>query len=113
ILVDGGAVTGVLTTIQTLYPASAVIVTTGTFLNGLIHIGDVTFGGGRPGDKASLGLSGCLTSLGFEIKRLKTGTPPRLNAKSIDYSKLAPQLGDEVPSPFSFQTEKITQEQLP
>jgi tRNA uridine 5-carboxymethylaminomethyl modification enzyme len=113
ILVDGDAVTGVVTNIQTLYYSRAVVITTGTFLNGLIHIGEVTFGGGRAGDKASCGLSGCLAKLGFEIKRLKTGTPPRLNAKSIDFSKLEPQHGDESPVPFSFQTEKITQTQLP
>jgi len=113
ILTNGNAAEGVVTSIDTIYYSKAVIITTGTFLNGLIHIGDVTFGGGRAGDKASHGLSGCLTSLGFEIKRLKTGTPPRLNARTINYSKLAPQLGDEVPSPFSFQTEKITQDQLP
>ncbi len=113
LLTNGNSVEGVVTSIDTIYHSKAVIITTGTFLNGLIHIGDVTFGGGRAGDKASHGLSGCLTGLGFEIKRLKTGTPPRLNARTIDYSKLAPQLGDEAPSPFSFQTEKITQEQLP
>ncbi len=113
IIVSGNAIEGVVTTIQTQYFASSVIVTTGTFLNGLIHIGEVTFGGGRAGDKASVGLSGCLEKLGFEIKRLKTGTPPRLSARSIDYSKLDAQYGDENPVPFSFQTEKITQSQLP
>ncbi len=113
ILTDSDVVKGVVTTIQTTYYAEAVIITTGTFLNGLIHIGEVTFGGGRAGDKASLGLSGCLESLGFEIKRLKTGTPPRLNANSIDFSGLEAQNGDENPTPFSFQTEKITQSQLP
>lgn len=113
IAVEGGAVKGVVTSIDTFFHAHAVIVTTGTFLNGLIHIGEVTFGGGRAGDKPSLGLSGCLTQLGFEIKRLKTGTPPRLNARSIDFSKLEPQHGDENPTPFSFQTGKITQPQLP
>ncbi len=113
ILTDGAAVTGVLTSIETLYETHSVIVTTGTFLNGLIHIGEITFGGGRAGDKASHGLSNCLASLGFEIKRLKTGTPPRLNARSIDYSSLEAQHGDEEPLPFSFQTEKITQTQLP
>ena len=112
ILVNGTAIEGVLTTIETLYYAKAVIITTGTFLNGLIHIGEVTFGGGRAGDKASHGLSGSLERLGFEIRRLKTGTPPRLNAKSIDYSKLEEQPGDERPSPFSFQTKAITQPQM-
>ena len=113
ILVNGDSIEGVVTSIETIYHCRAVIVTTGTFLNGLIHIGDVSFGGGRAGDKASVGLSGCLAELGFEIKRLKTGTPPRLNAKSIDFSKLEAQHGDENPTPFSFQTEKITQTQLP
>ncbi|OGW80647.1 MAG: tRNA uridine-5-carboxymethylaminomethyl(34) synthesis enzyme MnmG [Omnitrophica bacterium RIFCSPHIGHO2_02_FULL_51_18] len=113
ILVSGNSVEGVVTNIQTLYYTKAVIITTGTFLNGLIHIGEVTFGGGRAGDKPAIGLSDCLLKLGFEIKRLKTGTPPRLNGKSIDFSKLDPQHGDENPVPFSFQTEKITQEQLP
>ena len=113
IITSGSAVEGVVTTIGTAYHANAVIVTTGTFLNGLIHIGEVTFGGGRAGDKASLGLSGCLEKLGFEIKRLKTGTPPRLDAKSIDFSKLEPQHGDAEPVPFSFSTEKITQTQIP
>ncbi len=113
ILVNGDGIEGVVTSIETMYRCRAVIVTTGTFLNGLIHIGDVSFGGGRAGDKASVGLSGCLAELGFEIKRLKTGTPPRLNAKSIDFSKLEAQHGDEKPTPFSFQTENITQTQLP
>ena len=113
ILVNGNTIEGVVTTIETVYYAKSVIVTTGTFLNGLIHIGEVTFGGGRAGDKASHGLSGCLEKLGFEIKRLKTGTPPRLNAKSIDFSQLESQNGDENPAPFSYQTEKITQSQLP
>jgi tRNA uridine 5-carboxymethylaminomethyl modification enzyme len=113
ILTDGNTIKGVVTTIETIYYSTSVIVTTGTFLNGLIHIGDVTFGGGRAGDKASTGLSGSLERLGFEIKRLKTGTPPRLNAKSIDFSKLEAQGGDENPVPFSFQTKKITQTQVP
>lgn len=113
ILVSGRAVEGVVTNIQTLYYAKSVIITTGTFLNGLIHIGEVTFGGGRAGDKPAIGLSDCLLKLGLEIKRLKTGTPPRLNGRSIDFSRLVPQWGDENPVPFSFQTQKITQTQLP
>ena len=113
LLVSGNSVEGVVTSIQTAYYSKAVIITTGTFLNGIIHIGDVTFGGGRAGDKPSVGLSACLEKLGLEVKRLKTGTPPRLNARSIDFSKLEAQHGDENPSPFSFETEKITQTQLP
>jgi tRNA uridine 5-carboxymethylaminomethyl modification enzyme len=113
IIVNGNSVEGVLTNIETIYYSKSVIITTGTFLNGLIHIGEVSFGGGRGGEKASHGLSGCLQNLGFEVKRLKTGTPPRFNAKTIDYSSLAFQDGDENPTPFSFQTEKISQSQLP
>ena len=113
IIVNGKCVEGVVTNIETIYYSKSVIITTGTFLNGLIHIGEVSFGGGRGGEKASHGLSGCLQNLGFEVKRLKTGTPPRFNARSIDYSKLAFQEGDINPTPFSFQTEKISQSQLP
>ncbi len=113
LLINGNSVEGVLTNINTAYYAKAVIITTGTFLNGLIHIGEITFGGGRAGDKPSVGLSACLEKQGLEVKRLKTGTPPRLNARSIDFSKLEAQHGDADPAPFSFQTHKITQEQLP
>jgi len=113
ILSENGAITGVRTTHGAVYGARAVIVTTGTFLNGVIHIGDVTFSGGRAGDSASRGISASLARMGFEIRRLKTGTPPRLNAKSIDFSKLEAQHGDEKPSPFSYQTEMISQGQLP
>lgn len=113
LLTEGGRVKGVVTSIDTTYYAKSIIITTGTFLNGLIHIGELSFGGGRAGDKPSVGLSGCLAELGFEVLRLKTGTPCRLNARSIDYSKLAPQPGDTNPEPFSFRTERITQEQLP
>lgn len=113
LLVNGNAVEGVVTSIQTIYRAQAVIITTGTFLNGLIHIGEVTFGGGRAGEKGSQGLSASLLNLGFEIQRLKTGTPPRLNARTIDFTRLERQDGDEMPQPFSYQTERIDQSQLP
>jgi len=113
LLIKGNTVEGVVTSIKSIYYAKTIIITTGTFLNGLIHIGDVSFGGGRAGDKPSVGLSRCLMDLGFEVLRLKTGTPSRLNARSIDYSKLEPQHGDKKPQPFSFQTKEITQEQLP
>lgn len=113
LVVEGNRITGVVTSIDTLYHAKSVIITTGTFLNGLIHIGELSFGGGRAGDKPSVGLSACLAELGFEVLRLKTGTPCRLNARSIDFSRLDPQPGDTDPEPFSFRTEKITQEQLP
>ncbi len=113
LLLNGNCIEGVVTNINTAYYAQAVIITTGTFLNGVIHIGEISFGGGRAGDKPSIGLSGCLMSAGLDVKRLKTGTPPRLNSRSIDFSKLEAQQGDAEPSPFSFQTEKITQTQLP
>lgn len=113
LLTSGASVEGVVTNIDTTYYCKAVIITTGTFLNGLIHIGEVTFGGGRAGDKPSVGLSASLLKLGFQIKRLKTGTPPRLNGRTIDFSKLEAQHGDEPPIPFSYQTEKILQSQIP
>jgi tRNA uridine 5-carboxymethylaminomethyl modification enzyme len=113
LVVEGGKISGVVTSIDTMYHAKSVIITTGTFLNGLIHIGELSFGGGRAGDKPSVGLSACLAELGFEVLRLKTGTPCRLNARSIDYSRLQIQPGDENPEPFSFRTTKIEQEQLP
>lgn len=113
LLVRDGRVEGVVTSLSSAYYADTVILTTGTFLNGLIHIGDISFGGGRAGDKPSVGLSACLEELGFEILRLKTGTPCRLNGRSIDYSRLEVQQGDAEPQPFSYATEKITQSQLP
>jgi len=90
-----------------------VILTTGTFLKGLIHIGEETFNAGRSGEFAAMHLSASLRQLGFEVGRLKTGTPPRINGRTVDYSKLTPQPGDEPPVPFSHFTEKIAQKQLP
>lgn len=113
ILTENKAVTGVTTSINTRYGAKAVIVTTGTFLNGLIHIGEYSFGGGRAGDKPSHGISKCLIDLGLEVLRLKTGTPCRLNGRSIDFKRVEIQPGDEEPEPFSFRTSKISQAQLP
>ncbi|MDP1759334.1 MAG: tRNA uridine-5-carboxymethylaminomethyl(34) synthesis enzyme MnmG, partial [Thermodesulfovibrionales bacterium] len=95
------------------YGAKAVIVTTGTFLKGLIHIGLENFSAGRAGEFPSIGLSESLKNLGLEMGRLKTGTPPRLDAKTIDFSKTEPQYGDDPPVPFSHSTEKITNPQLP
>jgi len=86
---------------QTIY-SKAVILTNGTFLNGIIHIGTKHFGGGRMGDKASLGLTECLQSIGFESKRLKTGTPVRVDGRSLDFNRMEEQKGDEVPGKFSF-----------
>ena len=98
---------GVMTqTGQEIY-ADAVIVTSGTFLNGLIHIGEKNYGGGRSGERASKGITECLEAHGFESGRLKTGTPPRLDGRTVNYDKLEIQYGDEDPSPFSFMTDKL------
>ncbi len=91
--------------------AGAVIVTTGTFLNGLIHCGEQKYPAGRSGEPASVMLGEALRGLGFEIGRLKTGTPPRLDGRTIDFSRFQVQPGDPVPTPFSFRTRAITQPQ--
>jgi tRNA uridine 5-carboxymethylaminomethyl modification enzyme len=91
--------------------AGAVIVTTGTFLNGLIHCGENQYAAGRSGEPPSVLLGEALRRLGFEVGRLKTGTPPRLDARTIDFSKFQTQPGDPVPTPFSFRTKAITQPQ--
>ena len=100
-------INGVITqTGQHLY-AKSVILTSGTFLNGIIHIGETRFGGGRSGEKASIGITENLESLGFESGRLKTGTPPRIDGRSIDYDKLGIQYGDDDATPFSFLTDSV------
>jgi len=113
IIVEDGKVKGVITSLGIFYGARAVIVTTGTFLKGLIHIGFENFSAGRAGEFPSVGLSDSLRELGFEMGRLKTGTPPRLDAKTIDFLKTEAQYGDNPPTPFSHSTEKITNPQLP
>ena len=92
--------------------AEAVVVTTGTFLNGLVHIGETTYSAGRSGEPASIPLGERLRALGFRCGRLKTGTPPRLDGRTIAWEKFEPQPGDAEPTPFSFQTEKIEREQI-
>ena len=104
---NGKTVRGVVTQTGQNFQAKSVILTSGTFLNGLIHIGESQYGGGRSGERASVGISSALEKLGFEVGRLKTGTPPRIDGRSIDYSKLEIQYGDEDPSPFSFMTDKL------
>jgi len=106
-------VTGVLTSLGVFYGAQAIIVTTGTFLKGLIHIGLENFASGRAGEFPSIGLSDSLQNFGLKMGRLKTGTPPRLDAKTIDFSRTEPQYGDDPPLPFSHSTKKITNPQLP
>ncbi|MEW6162656.1 MAG: tRNA uridine-5-carboxymethylaminomethyl(34) synthesis enzyme MnmG [Nitrospirota bacterium] len=113
IIVDDRKVKGVLTSLGIFYGARAVIVTTGTFLKGLMHIGLESFPAGRAGEFPSVGLSDCLGGLGLKMSRFKTCTPPRLDAKTIDFSKAGPQWGDDPPRPFSHSTEKITNPQLP
>jgi tRNA uridine 5-carboxymethylaminomethyl modification enzyme len=113
LLVDDSKIYGVLTQSQMAYFGKAVVVTTGTFLKGLIHIGDVSYSAGRLGEFPADKLSDNLRRLGFEIGRLKTGTPQRVNKRTVDFSMLEPQYGDENPRPFSFSTEKITQPQVP
>jgi tRNA uridine 5-carboxymethylaminomethyl modification enzyme len=95
------------------YLSKTVVVTTGTFMRGLIHIGLNNYPGGRAGDQPSIGLSDQLRDLGFQVGRLKTGTPARLDARSIDFSKLETQFGDDPPRPFSFSTARITMPQVP
>lgn len=104
---SGERVAGVRTQTGQTFRAQSVILTTGTFGNGLIHIGESQYGGGRSGERASVGISAALEKLGFEVGRLKTGTPPRIDGRSINYDKLEIQYGDEDPQPFSFTTESL------
>lgn len=110
--VDHGRICGVRTRLGRTYGAKAAILTNGTFMNGLIHVGERQFGGGRMGERQSTGLTGQLHELGFESGRLKTGTPPRVDGTTIDYTATTEQPGDENPSPFSFMTDELTKDQL-
>jgi tRNA uridine 5-carboxymethylaminomethyl modification enzyme len=112
ILVDAERAAGVQCRGGARYRAPAVVMTTGTFLQALMHTGEVKTPGGRGGDVTTAGLSQSLRSLGFELRRFKTGTPPRLNGRTIDFARLQPQPGDSEPVPFSFLTDTITQPQL-
>ncbi len=102
LLFDGDTVVGVKTALGININAKTVIVTAGTFLNGLIHIGEKTFGGGRAGESASTGITEDLVEKGFESGRMKTGTPPRVDARSLDFSKMIEQPGDAMPCKFSY-----------
>tara|TARA_B100000315_G_scaffold2440_1_gene2262 strand:- start:17435 stop:19288 length:1854 start_codon:yes stop_codon:yes gene_type:complete len=113
ILIQNNAIKGVETQSENIFYAKSLILTTGTFLNGLIHIGLTSFPAGRFGEFPSIDLADAIKTLGFQLGRLKTGTPPRVNSKSIDYSFLKIQPGDDPPPPFSFFTKKITQKQIP
>ncbi len=111
IIVKDGKVVGVKTSIGIEVKAKTVVLTNGTFLNGLIHLGEKQFGGGRAGERASTGITEELIDLGFETGRMKTGTPPRVDGRSLDYSRMEEQFGDENPSKFSFSNTKPLSEQ--
>ncbi|OYX28451.1 MAG: tRNA uridine-5-carboxymethylaminomethyl(34) synthesis enzyme MnmG [Flavobacteriales bacterium 32-35-8] len=102
LLIDNGRVAGVKTSLGVDIKSKSVVLTNGTFLNGLIHIGDKNFGGGRAGEKAATGITEQLVSLGFDAGRMKTGTPPRVDGRSLDYSKMVEQPGDDKPEKFSY-----------
>src|SRR5579864_3002961 len=102
LLLKEGRVCGVLTSMGIEIQAKSVVLTNGTFLNGLIHIGEKNFGGGRAGEKAAHGITEQLIELGFEAGRMKTGTPPRIDGRSLDYTKMERQEGDEEVTGFSF-----------
>ncbi len=113
LIIENGAIAGVESEIGEVFDARAVILTTGTFLKGLVHIGLKNYSAGRAGDFAAMGLSDDLAQLGFSIGRLKTGTCPRLDGRTIDYSRLEVQPGDEPPPAFSFRTKHLKQQQIP
>ena len=112
IITDGEVVSGVLTRMQITIPAKAVVLTNGTFLNGQIFIGETVLSGGRIGERPALGLSDKLKEAGFEVEKLKTGTPVRIDGRTIDFSVLAEQPGDDDPQKFSFspQTKTLTEQ---
>ncbi len=112
LLVKGGRVIGVRTSLGLEIQAKSVILTNGTFLNGKIHIGEKNFGGGRTGEKAATGITEQLISLGFESGRMKTGTPPRVDGRSLDYTKMEEQKGDENPGKFSYSDTKPLERQM-
>jgi tRNA uridine 5-carboxymethylaminomethyl modification enzyme len=112
LVVKGNKVVGVKTSLGLEIKGKAVVLTNGTFLNGKIHIGDKNFGGGRTAEKSATGLTEQLISLGFDSGRMKTGTPPRVDGRSLDYSRMEEQKGDENPSKFSFSNTKPLEKQV-
>jgi len=111
LLVENNKIVGVKTSLGIEIKSKAVVLTNGTFLNGLIHIGEKQFGGGRAGEKAATGITEQLVELGFESGRMKTGTPPRVDGRSLDYSKMIVQPGDAIPEKFSYsQTKPLAQQ---
>lgn len=113
LIIKNMTVTGVKTAMGQEIFSRSVILTNGTFLNGLIHIGTKSFSGGRMGDSASLGITEQLVSLGFDAKRMKTGTPVRVDGRTIDFSKMLIQPGDEIPGKFSYTNTPVLKEQRP
>jgi len=113
LIVEGDICRGIKTGIGIEIRSTSVVLTNGTFLNGLIHIGEKQFGGGRAGERASTGITEQLVQLGFESGRMKTGTPPRIDGRSLDYSKMEVQPGDENPQNFSFINDTLIDKQLP
>ena len=105
LLIKDNKIEGVVTSLGIEIKAKTVVLTNGTFLNGLIHIGEKQFGGGRAGESAAFGITEDLKKVGFEAGRMKTGTPPRVDGRSLDYSKMREEPGDEVPDKFSYSDE--------
>ena len=113
LLTENGKCIGILSHTDTAFLGKTVVLTTGTFLKGLVHVGEETYSAGRAGESSAEKLSESFLKLGFEISRLKTGTPPRVKKDTVNFDVMAIQPGDEPPRPFSFSTEKITQPQMP
>ena len=113
LIVENGKVIGVVDNTGYFYGSKAVVITTGTFLNGLVHVGVSRQPAGRAGEIASISLAECLRDLGFDMGRMKTGTPPRLRASSIDFSAFQRQDSDPDPQPFSYASERVRSERLP
>jgi tRNA uridine 5-carboxymethylaminomethyl modification enzyme len=113
IIISDGRAAGIETALGERFMGSAVIIATGTFLNGLIHIGLTRFPAGRLGELPSVGLAQNLRDMGFDVGRLKTGTTPRLDARTIDFTVMERQDGDSPPRPFSFSTQRIEKQQMP
>lgn len=113
LMIKNGVCKGVITSLGLEIESDAVVLTNGTFLNGIIHIGEKQFGGGRAGEKSATGITEQLLSLGFESGRMKTGTPPRIDGRSLDYSRMEVQHGDENPGRFSYKNTPLPEKQLP
>jgi tRNA uridine 5-carboxymethylaminomethyl modification enzyme len=114
VLIKNNQIEGILTSLGIEIKAKTVVLTNGTFLNGLIHIGDKQFGGGRAGESAAFGITDDLVKVGFEAGRMKTGTPPRVDGRSLDYSKMREEPGDDIPDKFSYsdETKPLTHQML-